>query len=275
MRFHLPRLLLLCALFVPVVGQADHDVHQTRLLLISEEEELRISRQAWTNTLNDPNVTLSINPAETDPVLRVAERIIAAAKRSDYAKRAQSLEWEIVTIKDDDTQNAWALDGGKIAIHTGMFPMLFTESGLAAVIGHEVGHALMRHGTERASQHRTANVGLNLAGLFLGLDPVTGQLANLAITGGVLLPFSRSHESEADHLGLLLAAEAGYDPEAAVFVWERMAESSDGAPPEFLSTHPAHDTRIANLTRWMPEAVEMYERSRKAPDALLPDITTP
>ena len=109
----------------------------------------------------------------------------------------------------------------------------------------------------------------------LGLNTATAQLANLALTGGVLLPFSRSHEAEADHIGLLLAAEAGYDPEEAVRVWERMAELSDDGPPEFLSTHPAHDTRIANLKRWMPQAVAIYNRSPHAPDSILPLIDVP
>ncbi len=269
----LPHVLILFALLLPVAGHASHLPDRTQLLLIPESQEIRMGQQAWDDLMHDQHAIVSRNRDEADPVLRVAERIIAAAKQSQYAERAQSFEWEIVTIKEDDNKNAWALPGGKIAIYTGIFPVAFTESGLAAIIGHEVAHALARHGAERVSQELVANVGLGVVTGTLGMSPVASQLAKLAVTGGILLPFSRSHESEADHIGLLLAAEAGYDPREAVRVWERMEEFSDGAPPEFLSTHPAHDTRIQNLTQWMPEAVAIYQQSQQAPDMLLPYIT--
>ena len=273
---YLPRILILFALLTHVAGCAINPyTNRSQLLLISEDQERNMGQQAWTEVLNDKNVVLSRSRTEVEPVQRVAERIIAAAKQSHYAKRAQSFAWEVSVVKADDTKNAWALPGGKIAIYTGIFPAAFTESGLAAIMGHEVVHALARHGAERASQNLAANLGLSIASAALGMNPATAKLANLALTGGVLLPFSRSHESEADHIGLLLAAEAGYDPMEAVRVWERMAEFSDSEPPEFLSTHPAHDTRIANLKRWMPAAVAIYDRSQKAPDAILPYIALP
>ncbi len=273
---YLPRILILFALLTHVAGCAINPyTNRSQLLLISEDQERNMGQQAWTEVLNDKNVVLSRSRTEVEPVQRVAERIIAVAKQSHYAKRAQSFAWEVSVVKADDTKNAWALPGGKIAIYTGIFPAAFTESGLAAIMGHEVVHALARHGAERASQNLAANLGLSIASAALGMNPATAKLANLALTGGVLLPFSRSHESEADHIGLLLAAEAGYDPMEAVRVWERMAEFSDSEPPEFLSTHPAHDTRIANLKRWMPAAVAIYDRSQKAPDAILPYIALP
>ena len=273
---YLPRILILFALLTHVAGCASNPyTNRSQLLLISESQERSMGQQAWTEVLNDQSVVPSRSHDEVEPVQRVAERIIAAAKQSRYAKRAQSFAWEVSVIKEDGTLNAWALPGGKIAIYTGIFPAAFTESGLAAIMGHEVVHALARHGAERASQHLAANLGLGVASAVLGMDPATTQLANLALTGGVLLPFSRSHESEADHIGLLLAAEAGYDPREAVRVWERMAEFSDSESPEFLSTHPAHDTRIANLKRWMPEAIAIYNQSQKAPDSILPYIALP
>ena len=207
-----------------------------------------------------------------DPVIRVAKRIIAAAKKSKYAERAQSFEWAVNVIKDDRTKNAWALPGGKIAFYTGIFSEAKNENGLAAIMGHEVVHALARHGAERMSTNSAAQLGLSVVTIALGVGPVGGELASQALGIGVLLPFSRSHESEADYIGLLLAAEAGYDPRESVRLWQRMAQSSKGAPPEFLSTHPANETRIADLQEWMPEAMAIYERSNKASVSNLPHI---
>ena len=231
-----------------------------------------MGNQAYAQALNDPKVVISKNPAEVEPVTRVAERIIAAAKQSKYAKRAESFQWEVTVIKNDKTKNAWALPGGKIAVYTGIFPEAKNENGLAAIMGHEVVHALARHGAERVSQHTAANLGMQIAAAAFDLKPIAQTLAMQALGIGVLLPFSRGHESEADYIGLLLAADAGYDPREAVLLWERMAKSSKGGPPEFLSTHPAHDTRIQDLQKWMPEAMARYERASKAPISPLPSI---
>jgi predicted Zn-dependent protease len=232
-------------------------------------------------TLQDPKVVLSKDPREIEPVKRVAARIIDAAKRSKYAEAAKSFDWEVTVIKDDNTKNAWALPGGKIAVYTGIFPMAKTEAGLAAIMGHEVVHALAQHGGERMSQGLMAQVGMSAAAILLstqGGNPALNQLGmqamGLGLQAGVLLPFSRKHESEADYIGVLLAADAGYDPREAVRIWERMAAASDGgAQPEFLSTHPANETRIADLNRWMPEALAMYQRAPKASESTLPPIT--
>ena len=231
-------------------------------------------------TLQDPKVILSKDPREIDPVKRVAARIIEAAKHSKYAEAAQSFDWEVTVIKDDNTKNAWALPGGKIAVYTGIFPMAKTEAGLAAIMGHEVVHALAQHGGERMSQGLVAQVGMSAAAILLstqGGNPALSllgmQAMGLGVQAGVLLPFSRMHESEADYIGVLLAAGAGYDPREAVRIWERMAAASEGAPPEFLSTHPANETRIADLNRWMPEAMAIYERASKAPVTILPSVT--
>ena len=140
---------------------------------------------------------------------------------------------------------------------------------------HEVGHALARHGAERMSQCTAANIGVTVGSALLGLPPVGSDLAMAAVGVGVLLPFSRRHESEADHIGLLLAAEAGYDPRESIRLWQRMAKASKGGPPEFLSTHPSNKTRISNLQKWMPEAMTIYERSQKATVSELPKITSP
>ena len=246
--------------------------NRSQFLLIPESQEVQMGNRAYAQALNDPKVVISKNPTEVEPVQRVAERIIAAAKRSKYAKRAESFQWEVSVIKADGTKNAWALPGGKIAFYTGIFPEAKNENGLAAIMGHEVVHALARHGAERVSQHTAADLGMRIAGAALNMKPLAQTLAMQALGIGVLLPFSRGHESEADYIGLLLAADAGYDPREAVLVWKRMAESSKSSPPEFLSTHPAHETRIENLQKWMPEAMARYERAEKAPDSPLPSI---
>src|SRR6185436_11125420 len=209
-----------------------------------------------------------------------AARIIEAAKRSQYAEAAKDFKWEVTVIKDDGTKNAFALPGGKIAVYTGIFPVADNESGLAAIVGHEVVHALARHGSERMSQGVLAQIGLIGASIAMqtqGFSPATSQSAMSALgvgtQVGVLLPFSRAHESEADYIGLLLAAEAGYDPHEAIHVWERMQQSSGGnQPQEFLSTHSGHETRIKRLTEKLPEALALDDQTNKAPVAQLPPV---
>jgi predicted Zn-dependent protease len=251
-----------------------------QLLMVPQSYEANLGAQAYQDVLSDPKVQVSHNPAEVTPVQRVAERIIEAAKRSKYAEAAQEFKWEVSVIKDDATKNAFALPGGKIAVYTGIFPVADNESGLAAIVGHEVVHALARHGSERMSQGVLAQIGLVGASIALqtqGFSPVTSQAAMTALgvgtQVGVMLPFSRAHESEADYIGLLLAADAGYDPHEAVHVWERMEQLSGGKQPqEFLSTHPGHETRIKRLTEHMPEALALYTPANKAPVAQLPPI---
>lgn len=252
---------------------------RSQLLMVSADEMNQMGASQYDQMLSDPQVVLSRDAREIDPVTRVAARIIEAAKRSKYAEAAKSFDWEVTVIKDDKTKNAWALPGGKIAVYTGIFPMAKDEAGLAAIIGHEVIHALAQHGGERMSQNVVAQTGLTVSNIgmaILGVDPALNQAAmqvmGAGIKAGILLPFSREHESEADYVGILLAADAGYDPREAVHIWERMAATSGEAPPEFLSTHPAHETRIADLKGWMPEALALYERAPKASVHMLPRI---
>jgi metalloendopeptidase OMA1, mitochondrial len=206
--------------------------------------------------------------------------VIAAAKHSKYAAMAQQFQWEVTVIKSDKTANASVLPGGKIAVYTGIFPAAKTEAGLAAVLGHEAVHALARHGAERMSQKTMVDVVGEVAKTALGASgakPVLSQGAmaafGLGTQVGVLLPFSRAHESEADYIGILLAAEAGYDPRESIHLWERMEQASSGqAQPEFLSTHPSHGTRIKQLEKWMEEAMPIYQARQPAPNDELPQI---
>jgi metalloendopeptidase OMA1, mitochondrial len=251
-----------------------------QLLMIPQSYETSLGAQAYQDVVSDPKVKVSQDPAEEDPVHRVSARIIEAAKHSKYAESAKEFQWDVTVIKDDKTKNAFALPGGKIAVYTGIFPVADNEAGLAAIIGHEVVHALARHGSERMSQGLLAQIGLVGASIAMqtqGFSPMTSQAAMSALgvgaQVGVLLPYSRAHESEADYIGLLLAAEAGYDPREAVHVWERMQRSSGGQQSqEFLSTHPGHETRIKRLTEKMPEALAVYHQVNKAPVARLPSL---
>jgi len=251
-----------------------------QLLMSSVAEEMQMGAQAYDQIKSDPKMKPSQDPREIEPVKRVAARIIEAAKRSKYAEMAQQFQWDVAVIKDDKTANAFALPGGKMAVYTGIFPVAKTEAGLAAVMGHEVVHALARHGAERMSQGQLTNAALQVAGAAAGASGGGGLMSQAAMAAlgvgaqvGVLLPFSRKHESEADYVGILLAADAGYDPRESVALWERMAQlSSGGGPAEFLSTHPSHGTRIEQLKAWMPEALAIYKTKTAVPAAALPAV---
>ena len=253
---------------------------RSQLLMTSVSEEMQMGAQAYSQVKNDPKMKQSQDPREIEPVKRVTSRIIEAAKRSKYAEMAKEFQWEVTVIKDDKTMNAFALPGGKIAVYTGIFPVAKTEAGLAAVLGHEVTHALARHGAERMSQGELTNAALQVVGAAAGAGTGNAMLgqATMAALGagaqvGVLLPFSRKHESEADYIGILLAADAGYDPRESVHLWERMEQmSGGGGPSEFLSTHPGHETRIEQLKKWMPEAMAIYQAKQPVPAAELPSI---
>jgi len=251
--------------------------------MTSVEQENQMGAQAYSQVKSDPKMKPSQDPREIEPVKRIAARIIEAAKRSKYGEMAQQFEWEVTVIKDDKTLNAFALPGGKIAVYTGIFAVAKTEAGLAAVMGHEVVHALARHGAERMSQGQLTNAALQVAGAAAGASGSGGLMSQAAMAAlgagaqvGVLLPFSRKHESEADYIGILLAADAGYDPRESVHLWERMAQhSGGGAQAEFLSTHPGHETRIAQLKKWMPEAMAIYQTKQPVPAANLPVVGGP
>ena len=241
---------------------------RSQFLLTSDSEEQQLGVQAYQEILSKENI--SVNPAEVDPVKRVGRRIQEVVNKPDY-------KWEFNVIVDDDTVNAWALPGGKIAFYTGIFPILEDEAGMAFVMGHEISHALLRHGGERMSQNRAVGAAGSLLGVVLGRQDKRTQKAVLSAFGvgvnvGILLPFSRSHESEADEVGLELMAKAGYDPRVAVEVWKRMAALGGRKQAEFLSTHPSHDTRIRDLEARMPEALALYEKSKRAPVTRLPKV---
>lgn len=174
--------------------------------------------------------------------------------------------WEI-TVFDDDSPNAFALPGRKIGVHTGLLKAAVSQDQLAAVIGHEIGHVQAQHSGERLSVQTTTGVAATLATVLLGSDSPEKQLAIAALgagaTYGVILPFSRTQESEADTIGLRLMARGGFDPQESTALWRNMASLSEGQPPEFLSTHPAPDTRMERLNAEIPEVMPLYEEARQ------------
>ncbi len=249
-------LLLSCMLLagcqnVPLTGRS-------QLQIVSEQQERRMGLASFKEILAKEK--LSRDPVLNERIQRIGMRIAAATGRTDY-------EWEFRVIDDDKTLNAFCLPGGKVAVYTGLLPVAQDDAGIAAVIGHEVAHAIARHGGERLSQEILV-AGATVATVMATQDAKKRDLyAGLLGAGaavGFLLPYSRLHELEADRMGLIYMAKAGYDPRAAIGLWQRMAaEGKDrDRPPEFLSTHPADDTRIANLRRWLPEAQGYYRPVR-------------
>jgi predicted Zn-dependent protease len=202
-------------------------------------------------------------------VKRVGGRISSAVEKylagQNHSDLLEGYTWEFNLVKDSSV-NAWAMPGGKVAIYNGILPVTQNENGLATVMGHEVAHAVAQHGNERMSQALLTQLGGVALSVALSQNPSQTNDLFLAAYGigtqvGILLPYSRLHESEADRLGLIFMAMAGYDPRDAVAFWQRMAaQSKGGAPPEFLSTHPAHETRIDQIMQYLPEAMKYYRR---------------
>ncbi len=196
---------------------------------------------------------------ETDPAMNDYVRCVATAITDEVTDK--HTVWEVVVFKDD-TPNAFALPGGKMGVYTGMFKVAENQDQLAAVLGHEVGHVLAQHGNERISQQQLTSVALSAAAGSGYLDTASMQALGLGAQIGILLPYGRAHESEADIIGLDLMAEAGFDPRESVQLWKNMQKSGDGAPPEFLSTHPASSTRIDNLLNHMADSLHTYNDAR-------------
>jgi len=252
-------MLLSRPLFLVLMLAACQEVpitHRSQLQLISAGEESRMGLSAYQEVLKKEK--LSHDPAVNELVTRVGSRIAAATGRSDY-------QWEFRVLDDDKTVNAFCLPGGKVGVYTGLIPVARDEAGLAAVIGHEVAHAIARHGAERVSQQLLIE-GVTVATVLGTSDKrradLYGGLIGAGATLGFLLPYSRLHESEADRMGLIYMAKAGYDPHAALELWRRMAALDKKKPPELLSTHPADETRIRQIEQWLPEALSYYRPVR-------------
>ena len=248
------RPLLVLALLGAVACQTVPFTNRSQLLLIPEGTELQMGLSSYQEILKKAQV--SQDPVVNAQVERVGARIAEATGRTDY-------RWEFRALEDKQA-NAFCLPGGKVAVYTGILPITRDDAGLAAVLGHEVAHAIARHGGERISQQLAVQGGLVATQTALaGRDPRTTQWVAAGLgagaTVGLLLPWSRQQESEADHLGLIYMARAGYHPQAARDLWMRMASQAGARQPEFLSTHPAPQTRIAQIEAWIPEALRDYK----------------
>ena len=245
--------LLICLILfacqkAPITGRS-------QLILIPESMEIEMGLTAYRDVLK--KAKLSTDTRAIEMLRRVGGRIAAVTGRS--------YEWEFNLIDNDKVVNAFALPGGKVAVYTGILKYTQDETGLATVLSHEIAHVLLRHGGERISAGLLTELGM--LGLNMAIkkkDPGTIRAINEAfgvgVNVGVLLPFSRLQELEADRVGLILMAKAGYDPHGAVAFWERMLKAEKGAPPEFLSTHPATKRRIEEIKEWIPVAMKYYRK---------------
>lgn len=239
------------------------------LRLVPEPELLSLSNQQYAKVLKESR--LSDDRQKVQMVERVGKRIAIAGeeflKESGQGEKIKNYQWEFNVIDDDKVVNAWAMPGGKVAVYTGILPITRDETGLAVVLGHEVAHALAQHGNERMSETLVAQLGGVALSVALNKQPEqTHQIfmAAYGVTANVafLLPYSRLHESEADRIGLVLMAKAGYDPREAVGFWQRMNKKGGPRAPAFLSTHPAPESRIAKIKSYIPEAMNYYQGKR-------------
>ena len=253
-------IFLVCAAALFVFAcQSEEYTGRSQLNLVSEGDEKKLGVDAYDDILK--KTPLSKNQQYQAQLKRVGQRISVAAAKPDF-------EWAFNVLQGKEI-NAFCLPGGKVAFWEGIMPVAGDDNGIAVVMGHEVAHALARHGAERMSQSMGAqiigevlNVGVGM--VSPGMSEAFSQAYGLGVNTLVSLPWGRSQESEADHIGLILMAKAGYDPNAAVGFWQRMskaaAASGGGKPPEFLSTHPSDDTRIAQIKEWLPEAMKYYKK---------------
>lgn len=229
--------------------------NRKQLVDISREQEAQLGLQSYAQILRQEQVVK--NGKEADLVREIGQRLAKAT-----GEHGAGFQWEFNLINADQV-NAFCLPGGKVAVYTGILPVAKNVDGLAAIMGHEIAHAIARHGAERMAQQKLVQIGTMAAGVAVSdMDPSMqrGVMGALGVGAqfGVLLPFSRDHESEADYMGIIYAARACYDPREAPELWVRMGQASGGgrAPAEFMSTHPSHDTRIRQLNEWMPKALD-------------------
>lgn len=251
-----PRLLLILLCVAAVVAGCAKSpfTGRNQFMMITEDQERAMGHQASQQYKRQYKI-IDEGPA-VERITEVGLRIAAATRRPD-------MSWEFLLVDNDTVQNAFALPGGKIFVYTGLLKLARTDAELATVMAHEVAHILARHGAERMSTEMLISLGAQAGAAAIQIgDPYTAQVFSqaygLGVNVGVVLPFSRHMEEEADYIGLILMAKAGYDPAAAVNFWEKMAEAKDGEPPTWLSTHPTSADRIEDIKRSLPAVKELY-----------------
>jgi len=265
------RYLFFMLLLFYVVACAEVPItHRKSLHLVPESQLLTMSLQQYDEVLNKSK--LSTDQQKVQMVRNVGFKIAKAAEaflvEAGQSASIKNYQWDFNLIEDDKTVNAWVMPGGKAAVYTGILPYTQNETGLAVVLGHEVGHALADHGNERMSDALVAQMGGMALSVALSSQPQQTQQLFATVYGvganvGFLLPYSRLHESEADRIGLTLMARAAYDPREAIPFWQRMSKQGEKRPPQFLSTHPAPETRIADIKKYLPEALPYFEKTAK------------
>lgn len=257
---------------------------RNQLRAINAEQEDKLGLEAFQQVVAENQAKRALVNHNDPLVVKVRDitvRLIEAARREDVLKHFQleedKFKWAVEVV-DSPQANAFCLPGGKMVVYTGIIPIAQTDAALAAVIGHEISHALAHHGAERMAheqvkQQGLASVGMGLSDMSPGQRQLVMSMIGMAANVAGMLPFSREHESEADRMGLVLLAAAGYDPREAVGFWERMKSAGGGGgTPEFLSTHPDHGTRIGQLREWQAEAAPFYASSKKQPTTVLPSV---
>ncbi|MCK9582952.1 MAG: M48 family metallopeptidase [Endomicrobiales bacterium] len=260
-------LFILLAIFfmgcatVPLTGRK-------QLSLVPESQIVQMSADSYKELIEKSE--LSKYQPSVEMVQKVGKRIAVAAEKflsdNELGSDIKNYNWEFNLIKDSQTVNAFCMPGGKVAVYTGILPLTKDENGLAVVVGHEVAHAIAKHGSERMSQLLLTQLGgIALSEALKTKSEQTQQLMLMAYgvgsQVGVLLPYSRNHEYEADQIGLVFMAMAGYNLEGAVEFWERMNALDTKKPPEFMSTHPADENRIAKIKSEIPQALEYYQKN--------------
>ncbi len=265
-------LALIAAGFMMLRGCQEGPFGRSQIVALSPDQEAALGAQAFQQILRESDVV------RQGPIVDVVENIgrrIAQSAQSPRVLEAmrmkpQQFAWEFRVVRHPQA-NAFCLPGGKVVVYTGILPVCQNEAALACVMGHEIAHALAHHGAERMAHQQLTQLGqVALAQSFSNLEREQ-QWQLYAILGagsryGVLLPFSRKHESEADHMGMLLMADAGYDPRESIRFWQRMKQSSGSSVPAFASTHPSHETRANDLQGWLSEAMPLYQSSEQQPN---------
>jgi predicted Zn-dependent protease len=241
-------------------------VNRSQLLLVSSADMDKAAASQYQQLIQGekPKGNVNQDPKQVERVRGIANRLIP--QTAVFRKDALEWHWEVNVLTSSEV-NAWCMPGGKIAVYTGLIEKLqITDDELAAVMGHEISHALREHGRERASEQLAANAGATLLGeaanIFLGTGQTGTDLAGTVTQVTFLLPYSRVHETEADRMGVELAARAGYDPRAAITLWQKMGKLGGSKPPELLSTHPSDETRMKDLADYSQRVMPLYEQAR-------------
>jgi predicted Zn-dependent protease len=244
---------------VPITGRKQFRlIPESQLIAMSTREYQSFNSKTPLVTASDPQVTLVRKVGSN-----IQKAITAYLVKTKNTKRIQGYAWEFNVANDPKTINAWCMPGGKVMVYTGILPVTADETGLAVVMGHEVAHAIARHGNERMSQQLSIQFGGMALSVALSqkaeqTQQIFQQVYGVGATLGALA-YSRKHETEADKMGLVFMAMAGYDPNAAVGFWERMAKATGQGPPQFLSTHPSNEQRIKDIKAYLPQALKYYK----------------